>query len=242
MQTYIHHINKIDYACVLCVHFTTCLIFFCVATRDDLVLSTSDVSHCFLGKILTVEEKIDGANMGISLQNNHLYVQNRSHYVTSEYHAQFKYLDKWLFNHNAELRRILMNSDRYILYGEWVYARHSIHYTNLPDWFVAFDLYDKLEEKFWSRNRLENHLHGSSIYLINIVASRSFDNLEQLSSLVHTKSIYYDGEVEGLYFRISDESNEWLLDRGKIVRSDFISGNDFWSKGGVIANIRSDHF
>jgi hypothetical protein len=24
-----------------------------------------------------------------------------------------------------------------------MYARHSIHYTNLPDLFLAFDIYDK---------------------------------------------------------------------------------------------------
>ena len=33
--------------------------------------------------------------------------------------------------------------DRYILFGEWMYARHSVHYRQLPHYFFEFDIYDK---------------------------------------------------------------------------------------------------
>lgn len=170
------------------------------------------------------------------MRNNKLCAQNRSHFVTSAYHTQFKHLDKWLNRHADELWAVL-DSDRYILYGEWVYARHSIHYKKLPDWFVAFDMFDKMEGKFWSRPRLEAHLDGTSIHLIPLVARRSFDNIEQLRALVQTPSQFYDGPVEGVYLRRCHDS-EWLTERGKIVRSDFLSGNEFWSKGGVEPNVK----
>ena len=38
----------------------------------------------------------------------------------------------------------------YILFGEWMAAKHSIHYNKLPDTFIAFDLYDQTQGKFLS--------------------------------------------------------------------------------------------
>jgi atypical dual specificity phosphatase len=174
-------------------------------------------------------------NRGISIRDNQLRAQNRSHFVTSAYHTQFKHLDKWLNQHADELWQIL-DSDRYILYGEWVYARHSIHYQQLPDWFVAFDMLDKLEGKFWSRPRLEKHLEGSRIALVPLVARGAFESAEQLRALLQTQSRFCHGLAEGVYLRRCDD--QWLTERGKIVRADFMCGNEFWSKGGVEPNIK----
>ena len=41
-----------------------------------------------------------------------------------------------------------MLEDRFILFGEWLYARHSIHYRRLPHYFFEFDIYDKQQEAF----------------------------------------------------------------------------------------------
>ena len=44
--------------------------------------------------------------------------------------------------------------------GEWLYAKHSIHYTRLPDYFLAFDLYDRRTGVFHSSAERE-HCHPS---------------------------------------------------------------------------------
>ena len=31
-----------------------------------------------------------------------------------------------------------------MLFGEWLFAKHSKHYTSLPAYFIAFDIYDKV--------------------------------------------------------------------------------------------------
>jgi hypothetical protein len=204
------------------------------ATRDDLVMTPAEVQHTFLNRELFIEEKVDGANLGFCIRNHQLRAQNRSHYVTSAYHPQFKHLDKWMHKHADELWQILDASDRYILYGEWLYARHSIKYSKLKDWFIVFDMFDRLTGKFWSRTRLENHLKQFSFSLVPLLFRGSMASVDQLRDLVQTKSVFYDGIVEGVYVRTCDEL--WLVERGKIVRSDFISGNEFWSKGGVEPN------
>ena len=38
----------------------------------------------------------------------------------------------------------------FILFGEWVYARHSVHYRRLPHYFFEFDIYDKRSQEFLS--------------------------------------------------------------------------------------------
>lgn len=205
------------------------------ATRDDLLIPKDDVCKFFLNRVVLVEEKIDGANMGLSIRDNRICAQNRSHYVSSEYHPQFKYLEKWIHQHSGALWDILQ-SDRYILYGEWCYAKHSIPYDALSDWFTAFDLFDRLENKFWSRSRLEELLIGTGISLIPLIVKGSFPTIESLKDLVQTKSRYYDGPVEGIVVRVNDLQDEFVDTRGKIVRSDFLSGDTHWSKYGCRPN------
>lgn len=199
------------------------------ATRDDLLIPKDDVKTYFLNREVLIEEKIDGANMGLSIQDHQIRAQNRSHYVSSEYHPQFKYLEKWIHQHASALWDVLQ-SDRYILYGEWCYAKHSIPYDALSDWFTAFDMFDRLENKFWSRSRLEAHLEGTGIAHIPLIAKGSFPNIEALKNLVQTKSRYYDGPVEGIVVRVNDDKGEYVERRGKIVRSDFLSGDSHWMK------------
>ena len=92
------------------------------------------------GRSVVVEEKVDGANLGISINAQwRLRVQNRS--TRSSTHKQFSTLDAWLEAHSSALFQV-MEPERHVLFGEWLYAKHSIHYTRLPDYFLAFDLYD----------------------------------------------------------------------------------------------------
>jgi protein-tyrosine phosphatase len=210
------------------------------ATRDDLIMSLKEVSE-FLDKEIFVEEKIDGANMGFSIKDNKIVAQNRSHYVNSTYHAQFKYLDKWIFEHSVDLWEILQDPNGFtgsrILYGEWVYAKHSIPYTDLPDYFIAFDLYDRIEEKFWSRPRLEKTLSETSINLIKLIDHKIFQKPEEFKDLVNNKSKFYNGPIEGLYLRICND--DWLIKRGKIVRPGFTNGIEgHWSKAELTPNTK----
>jgi atypical dual specificity phosphatase len=91
---------------------------------------------------VVITEKIDGANMGFSLSSDRsrIIVQNRSHYVDSSTHEQFKKLRIWVERHESDLFKILdrdpLFAERCILFGEWVFATHSIPYTRLPDRFL----------------------------------------------------------------------------------------------------------
>ncbi|KEQ79892.1 hypothetical protein M438DRAFT_282875 [Aureobasidium pullulans EXF-150] len=213
------------------------------ATRDDLILTSSD-AVAFLDSSdpsisLTIEEKVDGANLGISLDSSgNFKVQNRSHYVNSKSHAQFKKLDRWLEDHYEGLITVLQVDEpgKWILYGEWLFAKHSIHYTSLPDMFLAFDLFDTERGTFLSREALSERLNGTNIYQVNDLEVPETLNEQSLLDIVRSRqSIYYDGIVEGVYLRRQKDGR--TIDRAKIVRSDFITGDEHWNRRGITPNV-----
>ncbi|CAF4344521.1 unnamed protein product, partial [Adineta steineri] len=160
------------------------------ATADDFVVSFRQTTEA---PYVVITEKVDGANMGFSLSaDRELTVQNRSHYVTSTTHAQFRPLYTWIETHREGLYSVLDRDnsfpERYILYGEWVVAQHSIPYTRLPDRFLAFDLYDRRTQTWADRITLERLLEGTNISLVHIMyqGPRPTDNV--LKDMVHRPS------------------------------------------------------
>ena len=158
-------------------------------TSDDLVLSASDfsaVSGMFDGSAdVIVEEKIDGANMGFRVaKGGEILAQNRSRYISSGDHAQFSRLQEWVELHRAALIGLLggENENNLILYGEWCVAKHSLKYDRLPDFFVAFDLFDTTENKFYSRRRFHTAMKDTGIFVVPTIGVRDFQPEEHQPS------------------------------------------------------------
>jgi hypothetical protein len=105
------------------------------------------------GRPLVITEKVDGANCGIRFTaDGRLLLQSRGHYLTGgERERQFHLLKAWASRYAGELWEIL--TDRYLLYGEWLYAKHTIYYAELPHYFLEFDLYDTEASAFLDTRR-----------------------------------------------------------------------------------------
>jgi ATP-dependent RNA circularization protein (DNA/RNA ligase family) len=186
--------------------------------RDDKLLSPQEAA-LFYNNPVIVEEKVDGANIGISINTEgELQVQNRGNYIRPGEHPQFDTLWEWIYSRAHLLSDILAN--RYILFGEWCYLVHSISYSSLPDWFIGIDVYDIHEGKFLKvtdRNEFFKHLN---IFPVPQIAEGCFSKDQLLETLSHTISRLGADQLEGLYLRL--EESQWLLKRAKIVRGDFI--------------------
>jgi hypothetical protein len=123
--------------------------------RDDKVLSPAE-AQSLLSHPVVVEEKIDGANLGFSLDaDGRLQAQNRGQYLQGPFAGQFARLPDWLAQagDRVELALLGLAETPVILFGEWCAARHSLGYDHLPDWFLLFDVYDKTQGRFWSAER-----------------------------------------------------------------------------------------
>lgn len=195
--------------------------------RDDKVLSPNEVTALLAGDVV-VEEKLDGANTGISLApDGSLRAQNRGQYLAEPHAGQFTRLPAWLAQHGEGLRSGL--KPNLILFGEWCAARHSLEYAALPDWFLLFDVYDRTADRFWSTAR-RNELASSAGLVTVPQVLHGKTTVPTLKKIVgDTASRYRAGALEGVVIR--RESPEWCEARAKLVRPDFTQAIDtHWRK------------
>jgi ATP-dependent RNA circularization protein (DNA/RNA ligase family) len=185
--------------------------------RDDKVLLPSEAAALLAGEVV-VEEKLDGANVGLSLApDGSLRAQNRGQYLIEPYSGQFARLPAWIAQHSEALRTAL--KPNFILFGEWCAARHSLEYTALPDWFLLFDVYDRSVNCFWSSSR-RNALASEAMLKSVPQVFQGITTTPALKQFVAaTPSRYSHGALEGVVIR--RESTDWCEARAKLVRHDF---------------------
>lgn len=193
--------------------------------NNEHILSASEVAN-FLKNEITIEEKIDGANLGISFDcNGNMKFQNRGEYLMPPMYSQWRFLPQWARSHEDTLFDVL--EDRHILFGEWCFAKHSIYYDHLPDYFIAFDVFDTKEQKFFSVQRRNALLQKADLTIVPQIGYGRFD-MEDLLAMESISS-YGDEMSEGIYLRC--DSGNWLQCRAKIVRADFSQSIEVhWSK------------
>jgi len=202
-----------------------------VEVRGDKVFSEAERNE-FLRHDLIIEEKVDGANLGISFDSSgDIRAQNRGDYLHLPMPGQWNKLSDWLSLKTDMLFEQL--SDRYILFGEWCFARHSVVYDQLPDWFLGFDIYDKETRRFLSCARRDAVFQAIGITPVPKLRCGKFTFSELNESL--SQSVLSENPAEGLYLRY--DQGDFLVGRAKLVRSAFIqSMEEHWIRFGIKAN------
>ncbi|ESQ08878.1 MAG TPA: DNA ligase [Chromatiaceae bacterium] len=193
--------------------------------RDDKVLSPSESDSLLAGPVC-VEEKLDGANLGLSFApDGALRAQNRGQYLTKPYSGQFSRLGGWLGMHEWQWRSQV--APNLILFGEWCAATHSLDYAELPDWFLLFDVYDRDAQRFWSGARRDALARSLGLALVPVLVRGKMD-LRKLTKVVNSAdSRFRDGPLEGVVIR--RDSADWCEARAKLVRAEFTQAiDDHW--------------
>lgn len=201
--------------------------------RDDKVLGAQE-SEAFLRGKLVAEEKVDGANLGISVSPDlSLRFQMRGQYLSEPYTGQFSRLTSWLAPHADDLALALANG--LILFGEWSAARHSLDYDRLPDWFLVFDVYDRNARRFWSTIRRDRFAKELGLSVVPRLRRGAFDLKSLKLNFLSLPSSLRTGPMEGIVLRHEDE--DWSGERAKLVRPEFVQAIDeHWSKKGITWN------
>lgn len=132
---------------------------------------------------LVVEEKVDGANAGLRFVDGSLQLQSRGHFLgggpRERHFALFK---QWARCHEARFREAL--GERYVMYGEWVYAKHTIFYDRLPHYFLEFDVLDLETDCFLDTPSRRRLLAGLPVAAVPVLAAQSFASLGALRALL----------------------------------------------------------
>jgi hypothetical protein len=201
--------------------------------RDDKVLSDQERTIFLEGEIV-VEEKVDGTNLGFSVTpEGRVRAQSRGAYLERGGHPQYDPLWAWLAPREHALAAVL--GDDLLLFGEWCFATHTVHYDRLSDWFLGFDVYDRGRGRFWSSVRRDSLLGSLGISPVPICARGRFDLTALCDLLTGSISRVGSSSAEGFYLRREDD--RWLLDRAKLVRAEFVQGIDkHWSRRPLVKN------
>ena len=194
--------------------------------RGDKILSEEQATEMLRGPVV-VEEKVDGANIGLSVgESGEIRVQNRGGYLRREHaHPQFGPLWAWSKAREAALAESL--GKHLILFGEWCYAVHTVRYDRLPDWFLGFDVFDRKEAGFWDTARRDNLLSHLGLRPVPRIAKGRITRA-RLSALIGI-SVVGREPMEGIVAR-QEGSGRTLL-RAKVVREAFTQAiQDHWSR------------
>lgn len=221
------------------------------------------------GQPLIVEEKLDGANSAVSFDaDGGLLLQSRGHYLTGggrERH--FALLKTWAAAHAHVLHPVL--GYRFVMYGEWMYAKHTVFYDRLPHYFMEFDVLDRDTGAFLSTAARKVLLTGLPVMPVPVVHQGEVTSVGHLNSMV-SPSLYKsagwrdalavaaersgsrpdmvdqqteDSDLaEGLYLKQEDAGQ--VLDRFKFVRADFLqaieAGDGHWHDRPILPNALAD--
>ncbi|GAA2593600.1 RNA ligase family protein [Actinomadura fulvescens] len=216
------------------------------------------------GRYLVVEEKLDGANAGISFSaEGELRLQSRGHYLTGgPRERQFGPLKAWAASVRHRLWPRL--GDRYVLYGEWLYAKHTMFYDALPHYFCEFDVLDRHDGTFLSTARRRELLAGTPVVSVPVLHEGPLPDLASLTALTGPSTCRTAGwrdalraaaaggaacegtdrsdDMEGLYIKVEEDG--LTVDRFKWVRPSFLTAisesGTHWQDRPIVANGLAD--
>ena len=216
-------------------------------------------------KHIVVEEKVDGANTALSFsQSGELLLQSRGHYLEGGYREKHYHLFKqWANVHKDRLYSVL--GQRYIMYGEWLYAKHTVYYDALPHYFLEFDIFDRDGGRYLDTATRHALLKGLPVCSVPVLYEGVLNSREELLRLLqrshyitdeHLANLRKESEklgldverqlretdgselMEGLYIKV--EENGAVVDRMKYVRASFLQTVDtsgtHWLERPIIPN------
>jgi hypothetical protein len=216
-------------------------------------------------RYVVVEEKVDGANAALSFAaNGQLRLQSRGHFlVGSNRERQFDLFKQWASTHQAVFWKVL--GARYILYGEWMYAKHTVFYDALPHYFLEYDLFDREHQVFLSTAARQQLLQGLPLVSVPVLFAGEMSHYKQLIGLLERSHFIQPGHMnrlraacvnlglneelaiaqtndselmEGLYIKV--ETTELSIARYKYVRADFsnkiLDSGTHWLNRPIIPN------
>ncbi len=199
------------------------------------------------GRNVVLEEKIDGANSAISFTDEgELRLQSRGHFlVGGSREKHYDLMKQWAAVHKDKFYEVL--GDRYVMYGEWMYAKHTIYYDLLPNYFMEFDILDRKTDRFLDTPSRHALIRNLPVCSCPVLASGRFSSMDDILkhlgdsnyiSAAHISHLREDADrlglnadricretdasrtMEGIYIKV--EENGEVVDRMKYVRASFL--------------------
>lgn len=206
------------------------------ATSDDKMLSSVD--H-FLNVPVVLTEKMDGSNLCMTREA----VFARSHNGPPTHES---------FNFAKQLHAGIRHSipDGLSVFGEYLFAVHSIVYSDLPGYFLIFGVREDATGKWWSWEMVEEMakdlgmptvpvLHKSSTFIAadgKEYWQGLFETEGQLKAESKLEYLFRNGGAwennisEGFVIRLAGEFTDFSKSVAKYVRANHVQTTTHWTQ------------
>lgn len=186
-------------------------------TSDDKILTTD--SH-LNGIEVVVTEKMDGENITIYRDGFHARSLDSKH---KEYHS-------WLIR---EMQKFAYDIPKnYRICGEYLFARHSIAYEDLPSYFMAFSIWEGDTCLSWDDTEIICEELG--IQTVPVLWKTQYDTeaVKKIAQEVTARG------GEGIVVRYAGQFryNEFAENVAKYVRRNHVQTDKHWSNSEIIRN------
>jgi RNA ligase len=192
-------------------------------TSDDRALADVE-SELLLSKPVMVEEKLDGANVAVWLEDGRVECALRSGPGGQDRAGQLGPLRAWLGQRTDEFRDLLAGR---ALYAEWLYLAHAIRYDRLPAYLVGFDLWSP-DTGFVTPEERDERAAAAGLAVPPELYRGVLDGLDAAESLLGDSRVGAE-LMEGIVIRTLDGSAPRVA---KLLRAGFAPASDTtWEKG-----------
>jgi len=196
-----------------------------IGAKDKTILALKDESFD-----LCIEEKVDGANVGICLQDGHPKIRSKERMLRKGAVAkkpskkQFSSIWNWFYKNEKMFHKLEDLIGPCSVYGEWMWMQHGMKYDLLPSWFIAFDIFCHRRRHFLSPVISRNALDEAGFSLTKRLdfMQRPEIYADFVDLIEGDAEFASDGQREGICIKLSKMDE--VVHRFKMVKPDFVRG------------------
>lgn len=205
------------------------------ATNDDKIATSMDK---LIGTPIVITEKMDGSNT--SIESRGCFARTHASTPTHASFNQFKAL-------HASIKHMILEHTQ--LFGEWCYAKHSIEYSELPGYFLLFNvryLNDDSPPNWGAWWEVETWAKEIGVPTVPVLFKGTVSSEKELKELVESLMIQPSacgGIREGVVVRVQRQFNddEFSTCIMKCVRANHVQTSDHWKDQEIIKNKLKDN-
>ena len=180
------------------------------------------------------EEKVDGGVVGIAWNGDmHLAIGKHSMINPYDNSKKFYGLNSWIYANYEKIQTIPLG---WVVHGEWLRSCHQIFYDELPDYFLAFDIWDG--HRYLDLQSRSDMLHKLGFAEVPLIYSGDNLDVEDVLCIadglsVSNKSRFSSSEIfEGIVIKNYEKQLY-----GKYVRREFMESMEIhWLEQPLIEN------
>ncbi len=196
--------------------------------NDDRMCDPADLEKLIdVGTEVVIYEKLDGGNVALKPEG----VFARTH-ATPTSCTTFNYVKSRYYSY---LRHIVEEYNL-VIFGENLFAIHAVEYTNLQDYFYAFNVQDRVTDFFYSHDQVTEWTEFHGVPMVPVVYEGKIESLKWLEQFLANKikeDSAFGGPCEGFVVRV--RSAFQVEDFGKMVfkyvrRNHVAQGSEHWRK------------